>query len=716
VAILAAVSGVCAFLPLADHLGYELAEVVALCAGLFGAAPGVAAARAEASRPDADAARAIATAVLLGLSALVVPVAVILLNALRRPACDPAAGLVLYAAVAVPSGLLAAALGAACGFAAPRRAGWMVAAVFAATLLVSLWPVARGPQIFAFHHLGGWFPGPIYDEAIRPSRPLWIFRAATILYAGSCTGVALLAGPGRKRAAGLALVAACGFPAAWLSLHAERFHWKASAAGLEAELGGLLRTDSVVLHFPREKRDDEGRLLARDAEVSWRAVREFAGLPIEAEPVHVFLYRSPEEKRRLIGAAETSFTKPWLRQIHTNDAPAPHPILRHELAHAAFAEIAPGPFGVPGGLLPQMALVEGAAVASDWPPGEFTVYEEARALRDLKLLPDPRSLFAPGRFYGESGARAYTAAGSAIRFLWQSRGPGAFREAYARGIADLDGLASAYAAFLGTVPSHPRAVALAQQRFAAPGIVHRPCPHEVAQLGREAQQATDPRIAARLWSRCVQLEPDDPRFLLQLRGSQLRAGDLAGASETERRALAHPKLSQPLRAALLTESGDAAWRTGGAAAARDRYEEARSLVQPEPQERAVIARLWALEDPARWPALRRLLADGDTGPETIRLLRELESREPAEGLPPYLVAKQLQNRAEWGECARSAREALSRKLPAALFAQEALRMLGVASWHLGDTTTARDAFTRLGQNAPPGLSLESTRWLQLLSG
>src|SRR6266851_4091850 len=455
VALLAAVSAVCAFLPLADHLGYELAEVVALCAGLFGAAPGVAAARAEASRPDADAARATATAVLLGLSALAVPVALILLNALRRPACDPAAGLVLYLAIAVPSGVLAAALGAACGFAAPRRAGWIVAAVFTATLLASLWPVARGPQIFAFHHLGGWFPGPIYDEGIRPSRSLWIFRTATILYAGACAGATLLAGPGRRRAAGLALVAACGLPAAWLSLHAERFHWKATAAGLDAELGGSLRTEHIVLHFPREKRDDERRLLARDAEVSWRAVREFAGLPIAAEPVDVFLYRSPEEKRRLTGAAETSFTKPWRRQIHTNDAPAPHPILRHELA---------------------------------------------RALRDLKLLPDLRRLFAPGRFYGESGARAYTAAGSAIRFLWQSRGPAVFREAYAHGIPDLDGLASAYAAFLDTVPSHPRAVALAQQRFTAPGIVHRPCPHEVAELERQAQRATDPRLAVRLWS------------------------------------------------------------------------------------------------------------------------------------------------------------------------------------------------------------------------
>jgi hypothetical protein len=243
-------------------------------------------------------------------------------------------------------------------------------------------------------------------------------------------------------------------------------------------------------------------------------VREFAGLPLEAPPVHVFLYRSADEKRLLIGAAETSFTKPWLRQIHTNDGPAPLRVLRHELAHAAFAELAHGPFGVPSGLLPRMALVEGAAVAADWPAGEFTVHEEARALRELGIFPDLRNLFAPARFYAEPGARAYVAAGSVIRFLWESHGPAAFRDAYASGTVDVGALASAYFAFLGTIPASARAVALAQQRYAAPGIVHRPCPHEVAELQRKAREAPTLAAAEALWSRCVQLEPDDPEHLV----------------------------------------------------------------------------------------------------------------------------------------------------------------------------------------------------------
>jgi hypothetical protein len=54
-------------------------------------------------------------------------------------------------------------------------------------------------------------------------------------------------------------------------------------------------------------------------------------------------------------------------------------------------------------------------------------------------------------------------------------------------------------------------------------------------------------------------------------------------------------------------------------------------------------------------------------------------------------------------------------LPGPLFQQEALRMQGLAAWHLGDTGTARAAFTALGAGAPPGRALESSRRLELLA-
>src|SRR2546422_6265290 len=368
--------------------------------------------------------RALSRALWFSLWALAVPVAMILLNAIRRPACDPLGGFAMYLAIAVPSAVLACVLGVACGFGPPRRAGWRYAGVFAGSLANALWPVVRGPQVFVFHHLGGMYPGPIYDEAIATSRALWLFRADTLLYAGAGAGIALIAGPPRPRRRGMLALAACGLGTIWMSLQAEKLHWKAGAAQLDAELGGRMETEHLVLHFPREKKDEERALMARDAEIDVRAVAAFFGIP-PGPRIEIYLYRSAEEKRTLIGAAETSFTKPWLRQIHTNDAPVPHPILRHQLVHALGAQVSDGPWGVPGGLGPEMALVEGVAGGAHRAPGEFTLHEEARALEDLHPLPDLRRLFRRGVFYAESGPRAYNAARSFFRFVWEARRPAA---------------------------------------------------------------------------------------------------------------------------------------------------------------------------------------------------------------------------------------------------------------------------------------------------
>jgi hypothetical protein len=699
--VLATAAVAACFLPLADHVGYELSEVVALLVGLFGGIPGISAART--SKPPLALQRAISFV----LFSLLLPLGIILLNSLRRPACDPLAGLPLYFLLTVPSALLAASLGVLCG-SLGRRGGLLYALVFIVTLVISLWPIARGPQVFAFHHLGGMYPGPIYDEQIKISRALLFFRGATLLYAIACIGLALRSAPG------VVLALACGIPALVISARSEALHFRASTSQLDEELGGKLETEHLVLHFPREKTALERTLLVQDAEVSVRGVLQFLGAPETSRKIDVYLYRSAAEKRTLIGAADTSFTKPWLRQIHTNDGPAPHPILRHELVHALAASIANGPWGVPG-LFPEMALIEGLAVAGDWPPGEFTVHEEARALLDLKLLPELPSLFAPGRFYGESGPRAYTTAGSFVHWLWETRGPSELRAIYAgQGRLEVPMLAPQYLAFLTALKEPPRAVALASQRFAAPAITRKPCAHEVAGLEQEARDSRDPASAAQLWTKCTTLEPDDPSILVQLRRSQLAAGDLLGAQETEARALSHPKLSQPLRAQLLTESGDAAWKAGNAALAQQRFEEAAQLPQSESAERGLKVRLLALRDPGSWPALRPLLSDGDAGPEVLLALRDLDLGRPRDGLAAYLIAKQLQNKGAWEACARYAQNALNRELPGPLFVQEAQRMRGIAAWHLRDAAVAKLAFTALGKDAPPGRALEAARWLERL--
>jgi hypothetical protein len=210
------------------------------------------------------------------------------------------------------------------------------------------------------------------------------------------------------------------------------------------------------------------------------------------------------------------------------------------------------------------------------------------------------------------------------------------------------------------------------------------------------------------------MEPGDPALLVALRRAQLAAKDPAAAEATEAKALAHPKLSAPLRAQLLTDSGDAAWKTGDVSKAYARYTEAAKLPQPEAAERGLAVRLKAVRDPESWPALRPLLAESNPAPEILLHLRDLDLSRPRDGLAAYLLAKQMQNRAAWQECAAFAASALRRELPGPLFVQEALRMRGIAAWHVGDDAAARAAFTALGKNAPPGRAVEVERWLDRL--
>jgi hypothetical protein len=733
---LVALSIVACFLPLADHLGYEAAQLVALYAGVFGAAPGVAAARRELVRQregrDASAGAALLSAMGFTLASLLIPVVLLLLNGLRRPSCDRAGGLLLFLALPVPSALLASALGVLCAFASERLAGWLYGGIFAITLVAALWPVAAGPQVFAFHHLGGFFPGPIYDEAVSATPALWIFRADTLLWTLACCGAALMAGPATgsltrgPRLLPPLLLGASLLGAIGLSLQAERLHWKASTSLLDGELGGRIETPHFVLHVPREKKEADRALLAQQAEGDLRTVRAFLGLPPDPAPgtrrIEVFFHRSAADKRRLIGAADTSFTKPWLRQIHTNDEPLPHRVLRHEVAHAAAAEVARGPFRVPGrllGLLPDMALIEGLAVAADWPGGEFTVHEQAAALRALQLAPETPRIFRPGLFYAESGARAYTLAGSFVRWLWFTRGPQLLVRAYAgeplaQVYGPLEPLAEEHGKYLAAQGASARAQALLAQRFRAPGIVRRSCPHEVALLAaraREAQGRSDPQRAVELWRRCAALEPDDPEPLLGLRRTQLAARDFASAQRTEEQLLAHAKLGSSQRASLLVEAGDAALKAGDPARARFRWVEAQALPQWEAQERGLQARLATVADPAAHASARKLFGEGDAGPLTWLLLARWQQARPDLGLPPYLLAKQMQNHGDWPGCLEEAQRALQRPLPSPLFVHEALRMKGLAAWHLGELAVARAAFTQLKQGASPGRLREAEDWL-----
>ena len=110
------------------------------------------------------------------------PLLLSLLNAVRVRNCNLGAGLAFFLLLPVATAIVGAGSGVVAGLVFPRR-GRLVA--FAIPVLSILWSLLRmylDPPVFAYDPFGGYFPGPIYDEALRPSGTLLDYRLCNLVW------------------------------------------------------------------------------------------------------------------------------------------------------------------------------------------------------------------------------------------------------------------------------------------------------------------------------------------------------------------------------------------------------------------------------------------------------------------------------------------------------------------------------------------------------
>jgi hypothetical protein len=178
------------FAPLFDLLGYDFAFAVGLLVAVASVDIGcgvVAAARRGPSGIDLP--RLVGRAVAFSVAITVLPLVLSLLNALRVRNCSLGAGLAFFLLLPVGTAVVGAGAGVIAGVAFPRR-GRLVA--FALPVVSILWSLARlyfDPPVFAFDPFGGYFPGPIYDEALRPSATLLLFRVCNVVWLAAALAV-----------------------------------------------------------------------------------------------------------------------------------------------------------------------------------------------------------------------------------------------------------------------------------------------------------------------------------------------------------------------------------------------------------------------------------------------------------------------------------------------------------------------------------------------
>lgn len=581
------------FVPILGAAGWELSAIFSVPAAFLGGFTGIAIVRAArekqvAIHPFRLWAIACVPALLPLCAAFLAAASHALRDTVRN--CTPAMSVAFFALMPLASAAFAAACGVvfARALRSHRTAGVLFGLLVLGSLARTAWHMADGPAIFAANHFFGWFPGPIYDEALEVDAPLLWLRFLSLLIALA----ALLASalfPDQAPAAGRAPddmppllfagdplrdATVLGFVLLGLAVasgYRRDFRIDIRRADVQAALGGHVRTEHFDIWFDAGTSPERVALLVQDHEFRHHAVTTWMGVETK-ERVTSYVFPGARAKKRWTGAGGTQVANPLRREIYLNGVHYPHPVLEHELAHVVSAELGMRPF-----VMLDVGLFEGIAVAAAWrDSGRGNPHEESAAMLRENLLPDATRLMGIG-FWADRQARAYTAAGSFVRFLVERHGPeklhavwasGDFEEAYGK---PLGALGAEWREFLATIEVPPARATAARERFTAPSILELPCARELSRLEEEGWAALNRRRFAEArevferW-RAIDDRVEPVRALFHV---SRRSGDLAQAEHHASRLLEREIERSPMWWRAKMHLAEIAWERAASGAPAD---------------------------------------------------------------------------------------------------------------------------------------------------
>ncbi|MDX1637039.1 MAG: hypothetical protein R3281_03650 [Balneolaceae bacterium] len=460
------------YIPLIRDLHFESA----LLAGTVGAFWGGISAAAGGTRGRGDLKRTLSISGYLVLGG--VP---LLLNALVT-GCYTVEGLGFWVFIPLPSTFFGAGIGRCMReLQLPfPRAGTVLLLVLVSTGVL-LYEFLTLPKLYFFNHVWGYWPGPIYDEAVPFPLAMPAFRFLTLCWTVLLWLIPVLdRDTSYKWIAGLAVI---GLLAGYAHLDKTRIITTSDL--LQTYLGGERQTETARIFYDRDGYpEQEIDRITAEVDFYIREVKQALRIdePDSTEKIELYLYADPWQKKELVGAKHTSYVTVWQRvpQIHIAGEQVDGS-LKHEVVHAVTALLEwPG-------LLPNVGLTEGIAVALDPDRSPRSTIDQLVAAREP--YPSAEEMAASLSYWGFYTGRSavnYTTAGSFVRYLVETRPPEQFVKAYECGSVEqgypepFPQLIKGWHRRLDSVRVDSSDRQRARRIFGQLSIFEQPCPHKIA--------------------------------------------------------------------------------------------------------------------------------------------------------------------------------------------------------------------------------------------
>ena len=563
----------------------------------------------------------------------------------------------------------------------------------------AIWQLYHGVSIFVYNPIFGFFPGPLYDEAIPITNTLIISRLWVFLW-GILLLLALRIAYGfRQTSVGVwdvLIFVAVGISIIVISINEPKIGISYTREYITDNiLSGSFETDNFIIYYaPGTKEAENIMLIADDHEWRYKQLKEYLNLD-STQKIKSYIYPDVETRKKAIGAGETTIANPLHGEIHLIYDSYPHPILKHELVHVMSAEFGNDLVKIS----PKIGLLEGVAVAADWRGQKFTPHQWSKVMYEMDIAPEIDDIVGFGFWYAPSEI-SYTLMGSFSRYLIDTYGIENYKQAYKTGDFSIyeksvEELSSEWKEYLITVEVPPETKTIAETRFSRPSIFAATCPRKIAQIKIAAYEYfNDDNYyrAKERFSDALKLNNTDPSLIRWLAYSHYYDGNYKRAKEVAGSSASSTNVQKTL---LENIKGNSQWHMGGSEEALNTFNSLQNKDIPYYLSRELEIKTSAISEGGLIE--ENIKQFFGTRNELLQFgyLQEIISEEPTYAPAFYLMGRLLFNEGEFEKAIPNLIEANLIGLPNYKLRNENLRILGISQFAQGNYDQAIVTFNYL---------------------